>query len=139
MKTLSKKATQIFISVISNLNEEGSAKLQATTAYLPLYVERIELLNRGDENEVHKVSFAHYGKQNGDLMRDPEMLFLYYPQSEKVIPYYYRNDYAGYEDESVFFDDNGQPDKYNRQKQQGHAQFAEMWLNNIMEQQEIKL
>lgn len=139
MKTLSKKATQFFISVISNMNEEGYAKLQATTSYLPLCVERIELLNRGDENEVHKISFAHYGKQNGDLMRDPEMLFLYYPQSGKVIPYYYRNDYAGYKEESVSFDDNGQPDKYNRLTQQEQAQFAEMWLNNIMEQQEIKL
>ena len=46
------------------------------------------------------ISVAHYGEQNGDLMRDPEMCFeLAKPVSSKIIfdPYYWRNHYVGVE------------------------------------------
>jgi len=46
------------------------------------------------------ISIAHYGEQNGDLMRDPEMCFeLAKPVGSTIIfdPYYWRNDYVGVE------------------------------------------
>ena len=46
------------------------------------------------------ISVAHYGEQNGDLMRDPEMCFeLAKPCDGRIIfdPYYWRNDYVGVE------------------------------------------
>ncbi|HZY61673.1 MAG: hypothetical protein BGO25_04195 [Acidobacteriales bacterium 59-55] len=46
------------------------------------------------------ISIAHYGKQNGDPMRDPEMCFeLSKPIAGKLTldPYYWRNDYAAVE------------------------------------------
>lgn len=46
------------------------------------------------------ISIAHYGKQNGDLMRDPEMCFeLCLPIGGKpsLDPYYWRNDYVAVE------------------------------------------
>jgi hypothetical protein len=46
------------------------------------------------------ISVAHYGKQNGDLMRDPEMCFeLSMPIEGNLIldPYYWRNDYVAEE------------------------------------------
>jgi hypothetical protein len=46
------------------------------------------------------ISIAHYGEQNGDLMRDPEMCFeLAKPVGSAIIfdPYYWRNDYVGVE------------------------------------------
>jgi hypothetical protein len=46
------------------------------------------------------ISVAHYGEQNGDLMRDPEMCFeLSQPggSDSALDPFYFRNDYLGTE------------------------------------------
>ena len=44
------------------------------------------------------VSVAHYGQQNGDLMRDPEMCFeLGLAGGAHLDPYYWRNDYVAVE------------------------------------------
>ena len=46
------------------------------------------------------ISVAHYGEQNGDLMRDPEMCFeLSKPIGSQLTldPFYWRNDYLGIE------------------------------------------
>jgi hypothetical protein len=46
------------------------------------------------------ISVAHYGEQNGDLMRDPEMCFeLSRPPGGELTldPFYWRNDYLGVE------------------------------------------
>jgi hypothetical protein len=46
------------------------------------------------------ISVAHYGEQNGDLMRDPEMSFeLSKPIGSQLTldPFYWRNDYLGVE------------------------------------------
>jgi len=46
------------------------------------------------------ISVAHYGEQNGDLMRDPEMCFeLSKPIGTKLTleAFYWRNDYLGVE------------------------------------------
>jgi hypothetical protein len=49
---------------------------------------------------VPAISVAHYGEQNGDLMRDPEMCFeLSNPlgMGRILSPFYFRNDYLGVE------------------------------------------
>jgi hypothetical protein len=44
------------------------------------------------------ISVTHYGEQNGDLMRDPEMCFeLGMAGGEHLNPFYYRQDYLGIE------------------------------------------
>jgi hypothetical protein len=45
------------------------------------------------------ISVAHYGEQNGDLMRDPEMCFELSEHGGNLAldPYYFRNDYMGSE------------------------------------------
>ena len=52
-------------------------------------------------------SLAHYGQQNGDAMRDPEMLFALHKETQQFIPYYYRNDYCGIEQNSVRWSEDG--------------------------------
>jgi hypothetical protein len=42
------------------------------------------------------LSVAHYGKQNGDPMRDPEMCFEL-SKAARLDPYYWRNDYVAVE------------------------------------------
>lgn len=59
--------------------------------YMPLSVEEI-----GSSEEGHRlVSLCHYGEQNGDLMRDPDMVFLFHnvPGGMAAEPISFRNDY----------------------------------------------
>ena len=57
----------------------------------------IEVLpERGPDGHV-VVSVAHYGEQNSDAMRDPEMLFEVVEEGSRQLefwPFYFRNDYA---------------------------------------------
>ena len=59
----------------------------------------IEAVDESGPMGLPALSVAHYGEQNGDLMRDPEMCFelgLY--GGVHLIPFYWRNDYAGAEE-----------------------------------------
>ena len=60
----------------------------------------IEVLpERGPDGHV-VVSVAHYGEQNSDAMRDPEMLFEVVNEKggqPEFWPFYFRNDYAAVE------------------------------------------
>src|SRR5258708_13550520 len=60
----------------------------------------IEVLpDRGPDGHV-VVSVAHYGEQNGDAMRDPEMLFEVVEEvgrEQEFWPFYFRNAYAAVE------------------------------------------
>ena len=80
------------------------------------------------------LSVAHYGEQQGDAMRDPEMLFQLVATSGQVrlVPYYFRNDYVGVE-------------QYSRLNQDGvvlvrplllreHQSFARLWDRNLRAQ-----
>jgi hypothetical protein len=81
------------------------------------------------------ISVAHYGKQNGDLMRDPEMCFeLSKPPlcARELSAYYYRNDYMGVEQFSRYREGNNYvlvPDLYKQ-----HQGFAELWDRNLRDQ-----
>ncbi len=64
--------------------------------YMTLTVENIGPGPR----HLPALSLCHYGEQNGDAMRDPEMCFemeLEDGRLKEIHPFYYRNDYAGIE------------------------------------------
>ncbi len=68
--------------------------------FMTLTVENIGLGPRG----LPALSICHYGEQNGDAMRDPEMCFEMVIEAGKVKefqPYYWRNDYVGIEQIAV--------------------------------------
>jgi hypothetical protein len=81
------------------------------------------------------ISVAHYGEQNGDLMRDPEMCFELSkpPLSGLALSvFYFRNDYIGVEQYSRFREGNNYvfvPDLYEQ-----HELFAEQWDRNLRDQ-----
>jgi hypothetical protein len=81
------------------------------------------------------LSVAHYGEQNGDLMRDPEMCFeLTNPlgMGWMMTPFYWRNDYAGVEQYSRSCDANNYifySDLFHE-----HEQFARLWDKNLRAQ-----
>jgi hypothetical protein len=76
------------------------------------------------------VSVAHYGLQNGDLMRDPEMCFeLGLAGGAHLNPFYWRNDYVAVEQWSR----NIVRDHYVYlfQLHEQHVRFAKTWDNNL--------
>ena len=78
------------------------------------------------------LSVAHYGEQNGDLMRDPEMCFelcLPLVGTASLDPFYWRNDYMGIEQWSR----NIIRDHYVHlvPLHDEHELFAQMWDNNL--------
>jgi hypothetical protein len=81
------------------------------------------------------LSVAHYGEQNGDLMRDPEMCFeLSNPLrlGFGLVPYYWRNDYVGVEQYSRSLEGDHylfRPDLYDQ-----HEKFAVLWDKNLRSQ-----
>ena len=85
---------------------------------MPLSVEC--WLNAARKREL---SVCHYGEQNGDLMRDPEILYIYDKEGNET-PIYYRNDYAGVE--------NHYEDK--PAMQQDLKEFTKTWTENLRSQ-----
>jgi hypothetical protein len=90
----------------------------------------IEAIDESGPCGLPALSVAHYGVQNGDAMRDPEMCFeLCLRGGAHLDPFYWRNDYVAVEqwsrnilgDRYVFLF------KLHRQ----HEQFATAWDNNL--------
>ncbi|MFP5236655.1 MAG: DUF6908 domain-containing protein [Acidobacteriota bacterium] len=81
------------------------------------------------------LSVAHYGEQNGDLMRDPELCFeLSKPPLSGLEPsvYYFRSDYMGVEQYSRYREGDNYivaPNLYEE-----HRQFARLWDKNLRAQ-----
>ena len=76
------------------------------------------------------LSVAHYGEQNGDLMRDPEMCFEIGSGDESLLdPFYFRNDYLGVEQWSRNLV-RGQYVALTALYEQ-HKRFAIEWDNNL--------
>ena len=97
--------------------------------WMPLDIE--DILTSGP-NGLPTLSVAHYGKRNGDPMRDPEMLFeVRRDEGEFTFdPYYWRNDYLGIERYSSFRDDDQKLFTLAALKRQ-HEEFARMWDRNL--------
>lgn len=85
-------------------------------------------------NGLPAISVAHYGEQNGDLMRDPEMIFEAEESGERValVPYYWRNDYSGIEQYSAFTDEGRT--LVNAKLRREHVAFAGLWDANLKAQ-----
>ena len=86
-------------------------------------------------NGLPTISVAHYGKQNGDPMRDPEMLFEVRRDGREFAfdVYYWRNDYLGIEQYSSFRDDEQKLFTLPGLKRQ-HEEFARVWDRNLRAQ-----
>ena len=90
----------------------------------------IEATDESGPGGLPAISVAHYGEQNGDLMRDPEMCFeLGFAEEPCLDPFYFRNDYIGLEQWSRTFT-SGQYVRL-RHLHEKHQQFASQWDNNL--------
>jgi hypothetical protein len=76
------------------------------------------------------ISVAHYGEQNGDLMRDPEMCFeLGLAGGAHLNPFYWRNDYVAVEQWSRFITDSNYV--FHTELHRQHEEFAKLWDKNL--------
>ena len=88
----------------------------------------IEAMDESGPMGLPALSVAHYGEQNGDLMRDPEMCFELGLAGEPHLDRW-RNDYVAVEQRSR----NIVRDHYVHlvQLHKQHVRFAETWDNNL--------
>jgi hypothetical protein len=127
MYHVSKETASILDILTSDLTEENRAKRIDNTkgVFMPVSVE---LLGDG------LYSVTHYGEQNGDLMCDPDMIFL--KQDGTYYPCTYRNDYLGILQEAVVLED-GKIKRHYAKLQFELTEFTQLWMRNIKHQQKL--
>jgi len=131
MRYLNKKTSKIFNKIIDNhLNGNQHCQIgEKGESFMPLVVEKLQTDSIGTF-----YSFAHYYTQNGDLMQDPEMLFIKHDNGN-IYPSMFQMAAPPIYEESIFYDDGW---KVRRKLQKDHTLFAQTWLKNIEQQQAIR-
>lgn len=133
MKTYESLAKQL----LELLGTDRAVRI-TVAGYMPLSVEDIG--TSGEGNRL--VSLCHYGEQNGDLMRDPDMVFEIHTWTDAPAaapatyaePISFRNDYMGLFQEVYRYDDNGKRTHVNARLKADLKSFARTWFRNIREQ-----
>jgi hypothetical protein len=139
MKKLSIEATRIFCRLLKRMGKQTYIRLTAKE-FLPLVLEQIgEVSTFYGPGKLY--SLAHYYEQEGDLMRDPEMVFIvvdnrkgttdYDPMA--IYPQLFRQDNIGAYEESVCLE-NDRATTFKPLWQKDQAIFASQWLKNIQQQ-----
>ena len=97
--------------------------------YMPLSVEEIGYSEEG----YRLVSLCHYGKQNGDLMRDPAMGFLFHNCQDDMAadPISFRNDYLGLSQEVYRYNEAGRRTHVFPTLKQELKKFATTWFATL--------
>lgn len=130
MKALNQAATEILEHLTEGMNLDASyRKISNSKTCMPVSVECI-----GQTAEGLLFSVAHYGEQNGDLMRDPDVEFLKSKTDGKFFPLTCRSDYTGTFHQAVIWE-KGRAEKFHRGLQREITNFCNGWLPTIKKQQ----
>ena len=126
------KTYQHFATVLVHLLANDTAIRLTVTGYMPLSVEDIGKSAEGNR----LVSICHYGEQNGDLMRDPDMVFEFHqwPDALAAEPLSFRNDYMSINQEVYRYNDEGKKTHVNTQLKADLKAFARTWFSNLKQQ-----
>jgi len=123
---------QFFANTLLQLLGDSTAVRLTSKGFMPLSVEDI-----GSSAEGHRlISICHYGEQNGDLMRDPDMVFAIYGQGDSLMaePLSFRNDYMGINQEVYRYDDHGKRTHVDPGLKKELKSFARLWFRNLKAQ-----
>ena len=135
MKKINQKAAKVFNNMIALMNGEQHLKIDNTEgSFMPLSIEQLGSEMDLAGRKVIVYSLAHYYKQNGDLVPDPDMKFAVSQVDGMYIWAMTYQDYRSYQ-EGIYID-NGTW-KLNKRIQNDHADFAGQWLINIKNQQNL--
>ncbi len=121
-----------FATHLGQLLDGHSAVRITVEGYMPLSVEEIGIAGEG-----HRlVSLCHYGEQNGDLMRDPDIVFMVQdvPHGFIAEPVSFRNDYLGLDQEVYRYDETGKRTHLDTKLNVQLREFAQIWFANLNEQ-----
>jgi hypothetical protein len=126
------KLYQAFATDLNHLLNGARAVRITVPGYMPLSVE--EIGSSGDGYRL--VSLCHYGEQNGDLMRDPDIVFLFHnlPDGAVAEPVSFRNDYLGIVQDVYRYDEAGRRTHVLPTLKQDLTEFAESWFANLKDQ-----
>jgi len=126
------KNYQEFATHLNQLLSGARAVRITVPGYMSLSVEEI-----GFSEDGHLlVSLCHYGEQNGDLMRDPDMVFLFHnlPDGVAAEPVSFQNDYLGLSQEVYRYDEAGRRTHVVPSLKQDLKEFARSWFANLKDQ-----
>lgn len=159
---LNKQSTALMIQVMDTLHSENEthAKFDANgpdSGIMPLVVEIMAtgIIHPSWPSYPAKiVSFAHYYIQEGDLMADPLMEFIYVdgravldsmPEEKKnkdnilmcvkIQPRLFQQDGIFATNQQSAFIEDGRVTKYRHKLMKDHIYFAQHWFKNIKYQQ----
>jgi hypothetical protein len=127
--TTTEKTYQHFAKVLTDLLGSDTAIRLTVNGYMALSLEHI-----GQSAEGNRlIAISHTGEQNGDLMRDPEMVFEIHAHG-MAEPLSFRNDYMGVMQEVYRYDDSGKKTHVSARLKQDLKSFARTWFRNLKDQ-----
>lgn len=101
---------------------------------MPLSVDNLGCVAASEGGSIQYLSLAHNGKQNGDIMRDPDMEVRIYPDTKMAEALTFKNDYVRvYQD--VY---TGDGRFYPKLKSELNS-FLNSWLKRMIEDQKYVL
>jgi len=106
-----------------DLNQSDCSLSLQLQGFMPLVIERIAL---------NEVSVCHYYKQNGDMMRDPEVVF--FTGYEQWVPISFEQSPGIYQVAAITTDDHKAIEKVAPRQQADLANFCRMWARNLKHQ-----
>ncbi len=128
MISVSLSAAGILDELTADLNVGDSRNMDCGSSYLPVHVECLQRSGLG----LH-YSVAHYYESNGDLVPDPDVVFLR-REDGSFCPVSFQNSIAFRE--AVRWLDDGTIEVDTRE-QASLVEFANLFIKNIAEQQGI--
>lgn len=112
---------------------DGYVKIDNSNgSFMPIVAEEIY-----SSSKFKIYSIAHYYNEGGDLLTDPEMCFIYFIDQNAYLACYFKQDgVLAIEQESILVE-NGEITGIRTKLQAEHTEFANMWLRNIKNQQNL--
>lgn len=121
-----------FATALNTLLADDTAITLTAEGFMPLSIEDI-----GPSAEGHRqIAISHTATQNGDLMRDPEMVFRFITDGVTLLaePISFRNDFMGINQEVYRYNEHGKATHLDTRLKAELKSFARMWFRNLKQQ-----
>lgn len=132
MIKVSREAKSVLDRLTEGLEERGHHREidNAPGTFMAVHIE-----HTGDCSMGPMFSVAHYYEQNGDLMKDPDMVFI--RADGEIYPIEFQQDPVICQ-RAVQWDGRGKISGFNLKLQRDLARFTAKWMHNIRHQQKLK-